>query len=98
MVMHREAWRAAVYGVTKSWTQLCDSTELNNVSGIAFSQFSFVLFLFANIIEGCFQWIINYFIFFVICLWLLYVFYRLNINPHTTLEGNLFVFLCLTYF
>ena len=48
LVMDREAWRAAVYGVTKSWTQLCDSTELNNVSGIAFSQFSFVLFLFAN--------------------------------------------------
>ena len=28
LVMDREAWRAAVYGVTKSWTQLSDWTEL----------------------------------------------------------------------
>ena len=24
LVMHREAWRAAIHGVTKSWTQLHD--------------------------------------------------------------------------
>ena len=24
LVMHREAWRAAVHGVPKSWTQLSD--------------------------------------------------------------------------
>ena len=29
LVMYREAWRAVVYGVTKSWTQLSDWTELN---------------------------------------------------------------------
>ena len=29
MVMDREAWRAAVYGVTKSQTRLSDRTELN---------------------------------------------------------------------
>ena len=29
LVMDREAWHAAVYGVTKSWTQLRDWTELN---------------------------------------------------------------------
>ena len=29
MVMDREAWRAAIHGVTKSWTRLSDSTELN---------------------------------------------------------------------
>ena len=28
-VMDREAWRAAVHGVAKSWTQLSDLTELN---------------------------------------------------------------------
>ena len=28
-VMHREAWRAAIHGVVKSWTQLSDWTELN---------------------------------------------------------------------
>ena len=29
IVKDREAWRAAVHGVTKSWTQLSDWTELN---------------------------------------------------------------------
>ena len=29
LVMDREAWRAAIHGVTKSWEQLSDSTELN---------------------------------------------------------------------
>ena len=29
MVMDREAWRAAIHGVAKSWTQLSDWPELN---------------------------------------------------------------------
>ena len=29
MVMDREAWRAAIHGVTKSWTRLSNWTELN---------------------------------------------------------------------
>ena len=29
MVMDREAWRAAIHGVTKSRTRLCDCIELN---------------------------------------------------------------------
>ena len=29
LVMDREAWRAVIYGVTKSRTQLRDGTELN---------------------------------------------------------------------
>ena len=29
MVMDKEAWRAAIHGVTKSWTWLSDWTELN---------------------------------------------------------------------
>ena len=28
LVMDREAWRAAIHGVTKSWTGLSDRTEL----------------------------------------------------------------------
>ena len=28
LVMNREAWRAAIHGVTKSWTRLSDWTEL----------------------------------------------------------------------
>ena len=33
LVLDREAWRAAVHGVTKSWTQLSDWTELHAVGG-----------------------------------------------------------------
>ena len=29
LVMDREAWRAAIHGVTRSRTQLSDGTELN---------------------------------------------------------------------
>ena len=29
LVIDREAWRAAVHGVAKSWTRLSDWTELN---------------------------------------------------------------------
>ena len=33
LVMDREAWRAAVHGVTKSWTQLSGLTELEGRKG-----------------------------------------------------------------
>ena len=32
LVMDREAWRAAVHGVAKSWTPLSDRTELTDTS------------------------------------------------------------------
>ena len=38
LVMNREAWRAAVHGVAKSWTQLSDWTELKY---LAFSYHKF---------------------------------------------------------
>ena len=33
LVMDREAWRAAVRGVAKSWTRLSDRTEVNRKKG-----------------------------------------------------------------
>ena len=33
LVMDREAWHATVHGVTKSWTQLSDWTELSHLNG-----------------------------------------------------------------
>ena len=46
-VMDREAWRAAVHGVAKSWTQLSDWTELKNKKHIflyCFLNIFFVVF------------------------------------------------------
>ena len=36
LVMDREAWRAAVYGVAKSRTRLSDSTELNSINAVTY--------------------------------------------------------------
>ena len=40
LVMDREAWPAAVHGVTKNWTQLSDWTELNCTGTIICANFS----------------------------------------------------------
>ena len=42
LVMDREAWRAAIHGVAKSWTQLSDWTELNWTDGIGWHDLSFL--------------------------------------------------------
>ena len=44
LVMDREAWRAAIHGVTKSQTRLSDWTELNLVSSLRQTWVLFVLF------------------------------------------------------
>ena len=31
LMMDREAWRAMIHGVTKSWTRLSNSTELKDI-------------------------------------------------------------------
>ena len=38
-VMDREAWRAAVHGIAKSWTRLSDWSELTEVKAIKYSFF-----------------------------------------------------------
>ena len=35
LVMDKEAWRAAVHGVTKSWTRRSDGTELDEHIGVS---------------------------------------------------------------
>ena len=37
LVMDREAWHAAIHGVTKSWTQQSDWTELNWMTKVFYS-------------------------------------------------------------
>ena len=34
LVINREAWRAAIHGVTKSWTQLSDWSDLINYQNL----------------------------------------------------------------
>ena len=46
LVMDREAWHAAVHGVTKSWTQLSNWTELGKGFGVVSKD---------NSIEGCLE-------------------------------------------
>ena len=38
--MDREAWRAAVHGVTKSWTQLSDGTKLQSNQNSCLTEFT----------------------------------------------------------
>ena len=45
LVMDREAWRAAVHGVTKSWTRLSNWTELNCSVSSSVSSWSAYRFL-----------------------------------------------------
>ena len=45
LVMDREAWRAAIHGVTKSWTRLSNGTEpklykINLINHIIFNNIS----------------------------------------------------------
>jgi len=40
LLMDREAWRAVVHGVTKSWTRLSDWTELNILTSSKFKKLS----------------------------------------------------------
>ena len=45
LVMAREAWRAAIHGVAKSWTRLTDWTELNWILNSGFLSFFWTSFV-----------------------------------------------------
>jgi len=49
LVMDREAWRAAIHGVTESWTRLIDWTELNWALRWLFSLYFFLCCFLSNI-------------------------------------------------
>ena len=51
LVMDRQAWRAAVHGVTKSWTRLSDWTELNCESNSFFPSLSVAIYFVSTIIS-----------------------------------------------
>ena len=54
LVMNREAWRAAVHSVTKSWTQLSDWTELNwSLNPTIFFNFDIVSSQFKTVFLWC---------------------------------------------
>ena len=42
LVMDREAWRAPIHGVAKSWTQLSDRTELKLYISVLALAFEFI--------------------------------------------------------
>ena len=50
-LMDREAWRAAIHGVAKSWTRLSDWTELNwmMLNTFSYTCWSFVYFIWINV-------------------------------------------------
>ena len=61
LVMDREAWRAAVPGVTKSWTQLSDWTELNWIFQCLIVIFNYSFFIHSTTVASKFGqlWIMN---------------------------------------
>ena len=63
LVMDREAWRAAVHGVAKSWTRLSDWTELNwtELNRIFFAKQC--IFTFIQLLCTCVHFLLNYDIF-----------------------------------
>ena len=60
LVMNREAWRAVVHGVKKSWTQLSDWTELNWTVSVecisAIHQSNSVIYIHIHIYSCCFSY------------------------------------------
>ena len=66
LVMNREAWHAAIHGVTKSWTQLSNWTELNSFVWWILSSFLCIRFYHLqidNFTSSFLIWIVFYFCF-----------------------------------
>ena len=97
LVMDREAWRAAVHGVAKSWTRLSDWTELNwtqisvfrcfSFSAVSFKEF--IHFIFSNLLAETFYHVLRFsFIHMYDLYWVLLLI------PHTSI---LFILFFLNY-
>ena len=102
LVMDREAWRAAVHGVAKGWTQLSDWTELNWNSPAMLSlvspSFSYREVFLLLMQSPCYL-AVQAFYFFWICVSRLYassnlsISYKLsNLLPHNRSQLSLMIF------
>ena len=56
LVMDREAWRAAVHGVTKSWTRLSDWTDWTEVSRLCQVANTYYLYTSKNVLFPFCRW------------------------------------------
>ena len=56
LVMDREAWHAAVHGVTKSWRQLSNWTELNWTSGLFYASVEKVIAPYSSTLAWKIPW------------------------------------------
>ena len=98
--MDREAWCAAVHGVSKSWTRLSDWTELNNeqcwASFHVFISHLYGFFMEKFLFRSSTHFLIGLFIFLMLSC--MSCFYILEINPVSCFICNYFLPFCWLYF
>ena len=91
LVMDREAWSAAIHGVTKSWTRLSDWTELNWKWFLQFAfgiSFRFVSDALTGLVSLSFTQSQNLFLFTIDCiLCFLFIFYEKQGFSWTTVKS-----------